>query len=670
MKKFYTLVMVASATLALAACGGSSDSTPAVTPEPTPIPTPTPDPITDPITDITPDDLSFTSSLYNTPSEMVISETITISGVSGDVPVTVLGGEYRINNGAWSDAAGTISEGDTLTLRLAAPDSYILRNNDDLPESNFSTMTVQVGNLNALFYVETGQKPDGDITPENTAFAPITDATPGTEAISPVLLLSGVDVDTLINVESGSIIVDGEDRGATTYASAGSEIQISLAIPEEYGVGYSTDIAYLIGDTFGLLDINTRDKLAETMTILPVNCDTALHVICSYPDNVEVVTWIDGGDTITGRYNVEANTPLILDNHDNETALNVSVIVDLTDVYTMLPPIIIESFVSLPMGEYDLLTNLHVPNNYFLGTPSCNTVDITLSGALGNQVTLGDTNFGEQNAVITSQGDLNNGQRTITVDYCDETSLYIEDRLYSAEKTDLQGSVIVALNGNESKDATFSPAVPYTVNALGLPMASAALNVSALSLTSSSNESISGNTVTLNASTLAPKAYSLYALSQDVSGSREETYKLFNVSMNVDITQSLDFDFDNARAALTTNVDAIVSSNALTYAMEGAVDAAFVQANFSYPQMADGVMQGVSHYVYFTPTVERFSDEAMVTVPRFDTSSLSDAAQGEVYLNVDTYAQSDNYDSLANYLNFIQQNSGVIYAEKGTKQAY
>jgi hypothetical protein len=68
-----------------------------------------------PLPDNTPDNLVFTIL-------SAVSSIETIAGVDGEVAITVTGGEYRINGGAYTSAAGVVSNDDTVQLSSANGD--------------------------------------------------------------------------------------------------------------------------------------------------------------------------------------------------------------------------------------------------------------------------------------------------------------------------------------------------------------------------------------------------------------------------------------------------------------------------------------------------------------------------------------------------------------------
>jgi hypothetical protein len=68
-------------------------------------------------TDTTPDAFTFTDQNNVALSTPVNSNAITVSGINSPAPISVVGGEYSINGGAFTSAAGTVSQGNTVTVR-------------------------------------------------------------------------------------------------------------------------------------------------------------------------------------------------------------------------------------------------------------------------------------------------------------------------------------------------------------------------------------------------------------------------------------------------------------------------------------------------------------------------------------------------------------------------
>jgi hypothetical protein len=50
----------------------------------------------------------------------VTSNTITVAGINTAAAVSITGGEYSVNSGAWTPAAGTVENGDAVQVRLTS----------------------------------------------------------------------------------------------------------------------------------------------------------------------------------------------------------------------------------------------------------------------------------------------------------------------------------------------------------------------------------------------------------------------------------------------------------------------------------------------------------------------------------------------------------------------
>lgn len=73
-----------------------------------------------PPTDNTPDAFAFANVSDADPSTSYTSDSQVITGMDAGTAVSITGGEYRINGGAWTAAAGTIDPGQTLELRATS----------------------------------------------------------------------------------------------------------------------------------------------------------------------------------------------------------------------------------------------------------------------------------------------------------------------------------------------------------------------------------------------------------------------------------------------------------------------------------------------------------------------------------------------------------------------
>lgn len=75
--------------------------------------------------DTTPDAFSFIDQTDVPLRSVVTSNTVTISGINAATPISVTGGYYSINGAAYKTTAGTINNGDTVTLRVISLSTYL-----------------------------------------------------------------------------------------------------------------------------------------------------------------------------------------------------------------------------------------------------------------------------------------------------------------------------------------------------------------------------------------------------------------------------------------------------------------------------------------------------------------------------------------------------------------
>ncbi len=146
--------------------------------------------------DISPDPITFTAIDNADPSQLIGSNTVTISGINGPAPIEIIGGFYSINNGPFSDALGTLRNGDLLTLQVLSA-----------KESNESVQaSVSVGDYLTSFTVTTGIV---GTTPEALSFETEHNVAIDAAIVSPQVTLSGLNTDTPIQVSGLEYSLDG-----------------------------------------------------------------------------------------------------------------------------------------------------------------------------------------------------------------------------------------------------------------------------------------------------------------------------------------------------------------------------------------------------------------------------------------------------------------------------
>jgi len=72
------------------------------------------------IVDTTPDAFTFTDVTGAAPATVYTSNAITVAGINAPAPISIVGGTYAINGGAYTGAAGTVVLGDSVTVRVTS----------------------------------------------------------------------------------------------------------------------------------------------------------------------------------------------------------------------------------------------------------------------------------------------------------------------------------------------------------------------------------------------------------------------------------------------------------------------------------------------------------------------------------------------------------------------
>ena len=179
---------------ALAACGGGGGSGP----------------------DRTPDTFNFTAQTDVALSSDATSPAVTITSISNNTPVSITGGEYSIDGGAFTGAVGSINPGQTLTVRATTSGDF----------SEQSLVNVTVGELTRTFSVTTLAQ---DTTPEAIAFTALTDAALNTNVTSNTVTITGINDAAPISIENGQYSInDGAFTAEAGTVSEGETVTVQV----------------------------------------------------------------------------------------------------------------------------------------------------------------------------------------------------------------------------------------------------------------------------------------------------------------------------------------------------------------------------------------------------------------------------------------------------------
>src|SRR5690606_11122718 len=139
-------------------------------------------------------DFSFKTANDIEPFAQVTSNTIFVSGLSTTVPISVTDGFYSLNGGAFTNAAGTINNGDAVRVQ---------RNSGDYNDTVSVILDINgvVGNFDIT------SKADND--PNTFSFVSATDLELFEVVESNPVIITGIANGTVISVEGGEYQLDG-----------------------------------------------------------------------------------------------------------------------------------------------------------------------------------------------------------------------------------------------------------------------------------------------------------------------------------------------------------------------------------------------------------------------------------------------------------------------------
>ncbi len=194
--------------------------------------------------DLTPDPFAFAAQTGVVPGSVATSNAITVSGIDNPVDISVAGGSYAINAGAYTAAAGTVTRGDTVTVRLTAAAAF----------ATAATATLTIGGVSGDFVVTTAA---ADTVPDPFAFVAQSGVAPNTLATSNAITVSGIDSASPVSVAGGAYSING-----AAYTSAAGSVSngdtVSVQLLSAAGFAAHAQATLTIGGVSGSFDVVTR----------------------------------------------------------------------------------------------------------------------------------------------------------------------------------------------------------------------------------------------------------------------------------------------------------------------------------------------------------------------------------------------------------------------------
>jgi len=180
--------------------------------------------------DDTPEDFTFATQEYVAINTEIISNEITISGISDDGYITanITNGNIIKNNETLQDSIVNLVNGDKVKLKVVSSQQY----------SQSVTAVLSLGILNKTFEVITD-----DYTPDEFVFVPMQSATRNTTYISESITLSDLPHASPAIVTDGILLKNEQEmEGDTVYVTNGDKLQLQIQSSSEWNTAVAATI--------------------------------------------------------------------------------------------------------------------------------------------------------------------------------------------------------------------------------------------------------------------------------------------------------------------------------------------------------------------------------------------------------------------------------------------
>jgi methionine-rich copper-binding protein CopC len=185
--------------------------------------------LVDTVGDTTPDSFSFSDQTNVAVSTVITSDTITVAGITGAAAISVTSGEYKIGSGSFTSTAGTVNNGDTVTVQHTSSSSF---------STNTDTM-LTIGGVSDTFTSTTVAAPVDTTAPTTATLTPIDDATNIAIATNIVIEFSEI-----VNVNSGNILIKLTSDDSVFATIPVTDAQVTGTGTNTITINPTTDLNY------------------------------------------------------------------------------------------------------------------------------------------------------------------------------------------------------------------------------------------------------------------------------------------------------------------------------------------------------------------------------------------------------------------------------------------
>ena len=196
-------------------------------------------------TDSDPDSFSFSAANDQLTNVQVTSSVITVSGIDTEVDVSISGGDYSVNGGAFTSVAGNVTDGDSVRVRGTSSTEF----------SASVDVTLTIGDESATFTITTA---DQDISPAAFTFIDITDAPLSTVTTSEAITITDINDETAIMIVGGEYSIDGGGFTDTDGTVTNGQM-VTVRATSANAVLTETNVTLSVGGVSDVFTITTLD---------------------------------------------------------------------------------------------------------------------------------------------------------------------------------------------------------------------------------------------------------------------------------------------------------------------------------------------------------------------------------------------------------------------------
>ena len=195
------------------------------------------------VSDTTPDSFTFTAVTNADVDAVVESNSITVDGINAAATISITGGEYKVASGDYSTSNSTVTDGQSVTVRLTTTENG----------NQTSEATLTIGGVSSTFIVTT--RPD-DTTPDTFSFPAVTGVAVETLTTSEAITISGVNTAAAISITGGEYSIA---NGAYTSANGTvtNDQTVSVRLTSSTDTNTETQAVLTVGELSAHFSVTT-----------------------------------------------------------------------------------------------------------------------------------------------------------------------------------------------------------------------------------------------------------------------------------------------------------------------------------------------------------------------------------------------------------------------------